>query len=147
MSGSDLYEKALVDHAKRPRNFGPLEGANRRAQGSNPLCGDELTLHLRLEGERIAAAGFEGAGCAICLASASLMTLALAGLTVSAAEELARRFDVMLAGGAAGELGDLAALANVSRYPSRVRCAKLAWRALEAAMSGAPGAVSTEEGR
>ena len=141
---SDLYQKTLVDHARHPRNFGPLPGANRHAEGVNPLCGDELTLHLQLAGARIEAIAFEGAGCAICLASASMMTLAVKERTSGEAAELMQRVQSLLAGADPANLGDLAALGGVAQFPARIKCALLAWRALEAALAGAPGAVSTE---
>src|SRR5262249_33637846 len=140
---TDLYQQTIVDHARRPRNFGPLEGANRTAEGSNPLCGDELRLHLKL-GDTIEAARFEGAGCAICLASASMMTLAVTNRTPAEAARLMQRVRELVAGGDGANLGDLASLKGVAQYPARQKCALLAWRALEAAVGGETGLVSTE---
>ena len=134
---TSLYEERIVDHARNPRGFGPLAGANRHAEGANPLCGDELIVHLRIEGDTVRA-GFEGQGCAICLASASMMTEAVR--EVGQARELSKRVEALALDG----LGDLSALGGVAKYPSRVKCALLAWRALIAALDGAPGAVSTE---
>ena len=141
---SGIYEKAIVDHAKSPRNFGALAGANRSAQGSNPLCGDEIAVHLRVEGDRIEAASFEGAGCAVCLASASMMTLSVSGTPRAAAVALMQRVGEAVAGGDAADLGDLAALSGVARFPARQKCALLPWRALEQALGGRGGVVSTE---
>ena len=140
---SDLYQQTIVDHAKRPRNFGPLPDANRRAEGANPLCGDELTLRLRL-GDRIEAVAFEGSGCAVCLASASMMTLAVKGSTASEAARLMQRVRELVAGGDGANLGELESLKGVTQYPARRKCALLAWRALEAALAGGATKVSTE---
>lgn len=141
---SDLYQQTIVDHARRPRNFGPLSGAGRTAQGVNPLCGDEISVHVRASGDRLEAASFEGAGCAVCIASASLMTVAVAGLLLSDAKQLMERVRELVAGGDFADLGDLQALQGVARFPARQKCALLAWRALEAALAGEGGAVSTE---
>jgi len=138
----DLYQRALVDHAKHPRNFGALPDANGVAQGINPLCGDEVTVRVR-SNERIEEIAFEGAGCAICIASASLMTEAAKGLRADEAKALLQRVRAMLAGAAVENLGDLAALAGVAQYPARVKCASLPWSALESALAGR-GTVSTE---
>lgn len=140
---NDLYQKTIVDHARRPRNFGQLAGANRSAQGVNPLCGDEITVHLSAS-DRIEAVSFEGAGCAVCLASASLMTLAVSGLSPAEAGRLVQRVRELVAGGDGANLGDLQALQGVSPFPARQKCALLAWRALEAALAGEAAAVSTE---
>jgi len=140
---TDLYQQTIVDHARRPRNFGPLPGANRSAEGTNPLCGDELILRLRL-GDRIEAVAFEGAGCAVCLASASMMTLAVKGCSASEAVRLMQRVRELVAGGNGANLGELESLKGVARYPARMKCALLAWRALEAALAGETTKVSTE---
>jgi nitrogen fixation NifU-like protein len=140
----DLYQELLVDHGKHPRNFGPLPDADRAAQGSNPLCGDELSVRLRMAKGRIDAIAFQGAGCAVCIASASMMTVAVKGLTASEIEALMRRVRALVEGGEVSNPGDFAALSGVSRFPARVKCALLAWRALEAALAGAPSPVSTE---
>jgi nitrogen fixation NifU-like protein len=141
----DLYQKLLVEHGKHPRNFGPLPEANRSAQGSNPLCGDELTVRLRLSEGRVEAIAFQGAGCAVCIASASMMAAAVKGLPATQITSLMQRVRALVAGQSdATNLGDLASLAGVSRFPARVKCALLAWRALEAALAGEDSAVSTE---
>ena len=142
---TDLYEKVLVDHAKRPRNFGPLEAATHTAEGDNPLCGDELKLFLRAAADRIEAIAFEGAGCAVCIGSASMMTTVARGLAFADLPPLMQRVRAIVRGeDDASGLGDLAALSGVSRHPARVKCALLAWTALEAAIAGRTGAVSTE---
>ena len=141
---SDLYEKTLVDHAKRPRHFGALEGATHSAAGDNPLCGDELKVWLRATEDRVEALSFEGAGCAVSLGSASIMTVLARGMTRGEIAGLTRRVRKVVRGedDAAG-LGDLAALAGVARFPARIKCALLAWTALEAALAGTER-VSTE---
>ena len=150
----DLYQEVILDHCKRPRNFGPLADADHAAEGYNPLCGDRIKVYVALDGERLAGLAFEGSGCAISTASASLMTEALAGRTVPEAQELFGEVHEMLTGDPSrraetGEsLGKLAALAGVREFPVRVKCATLAWHTLQAALAqrpGAPGApVSTE---
>lgn len=146
----DLYQEVILDHNKRPRNFGPLADADREADGYNPLCGDRVHVYLRLEGERIADIRFEGEGCAISTASASLMTEAARGRSV---EELGRLFedfhelltgDPSVAGEAGPALGKLAVLEGVRAYPMRVKCATLAWHTLLAALAEQNDAVSTE---
>jgi len=145
---TELYQSIILDHNRRPRNFGELAGADRRAEGRNPLCGDTVAVFVKLDGERIAEVRFVGQGCAISKASASLMTAAVAGRTVADAEALFARVHDMMIGKATGEgLGQLAALAGVSRFPVRVKCASLAWHALRTALhtpevQGQP--VSTE---
>lgn len=140
----ELYQDVILDHGKRPRNFGAVAAANRRAEGDNPLCGDHLTLTLEVAGGRVADAGFEGAGCAISVASASLMTDTVKGLPVAQAEELFRRFhrlltadDAAAAGDDAEALGKLAVFAGVREYPIRVKCATLPWHTLMAALAAA----------
>jgi len=148
---TDLYREVILDHNRRPRNFGPLDGENRRAEGHNPLCGDRLTVHLRVDGDRIAAISFEGSGCAISKASASLMTDAVKGGTVADAEALFERFHAMVKTPIdrpvdEDALGKLAALAGVREFPMRVKCASLAWHTLRAALSSttAGSPVKTE---
>ncbi len=144
----DLYQELIIDHGRRPRNFGPLPQANRRADGFNPLCGDRLTVYLRMAGGVIADARFEGIGCAISTASASLMTEALKGKTVAEAEALFAGFHALVTGvapPAVATLGKLTALAGVREFPARVKCATLAWHTLEAALHEEAQAVSTEE--
>jgi nitrogen fixation NifU-like protein len=143
----DLYQEVIVDHGRRPRNFGPLPDASHRAEGFNPLCGDRLTLSLKVVDGRIEDARFEGVGCAISTASASLMTEALKGLGVEAAEALFAGFHVMLTAaghGAPAGLGKLEVLAGVREFPSRIKCATLAWHTLHAALHAEDRPVSTE---
>lgn len=149
MSGDlrELYQEVIIDHGRRPRNFGPLPAASHQAEGFNPLCGDRLTLRLKVADGIIEEARFEGVGCAISMASASLMTEALKGLGVPAAEALFAGFHAMLTepGQAppAG-LGKLEVLAGVREFPSRIKCATLAWHTLQAALHAAGRPVSTE---
>jgi nitrogen fixation NifU-like protein len=135
----------LLDHVKRPRNFGRLERPDRVAKGDNPLCGDNITVHLDLEGDRIADVRFEGSGCAISTASASMMTEAVTGKTVAEAQAL---FDgvvgMLTQGGDPKAAGKLVVLEGVRDYPVRVKCATLAWHTLKAALKGKDQAVSTE---
>ena len=143
----DLYQEVILDHNKRPRNFGKLGGANRHAEGYNPLCGDRLTVYLDLEEGKIKDIAFEGSGCAISKASASMMTSELKGKTIPEAEEKFSKFRRMVTSGDADpeELGKLAAFSGVREFPVRVKCASLPWHTLEAALhSEAPAPVSTE---
>ncbi len=141
----DLYQEVIFDHNRHPRNFGPLATANRHADGFNPLCGDRLTLHLRVEDGVIREARFEGAGCAISTASASLMTEALIGKSEAEAAVLFEGFHHMVMGEITSvDLGKLAVLAGVSEFPARVKCATLAWHTLNAALKNASQPVSTE---
>jgi len=138
---SDLYQEIILDHNRRPRHYGPLEGANRRADGVNPLCGDRLSIALHVEGGRIDAIRFEGSGCAISKASASLMSEAVSGHTIDEALALFDRFHATITAPMDAEvdteaLGKLAALAGVREFPVRVKCASLAWHTLKAALSG-----------
>lgn len=150
MELNDLYRDVILDHNKKPRNFGPLEPADAGAEGFNPLCGDRLTLRLNLAGDTIREIRFEGQGCAISTASASLMTEAVKGKTRGEALALFERVHSLLTDDAAGaeDLGKLAALSGVREYPARVKCASLCWHtlasALGAPMPGAMPAVSTE---
>ena len=151
MELQDLYRDVILDHNRSPRNFGPLEGSSTDVQGSNPLCGDRLTLHLRLAGDRIEDVRLEGHGCAISTASASLMTEAIKGRTRAEALALFDRMHALLTDDAAVPdegLGKLAALSGVREFPARVKCASLCWHTLASALqSSAPesvGAVSTE---
>ena len=143
----DLYQEVIFDHNRNPRHCGKLENANRCAQGFNPLCGDKVTLYLKVdESGIIRDIGFDGSGCAISVASTSLMTEALIGKTEQEAEALFSRFHDMMMGGAGGEggLGKLEALSGVKEFPSRIKCATLAWHALHAAIKEGGGSVSTE---
>ncbi len=141
-----LYEEVILDHNRRPRNFRRVpEGANRHAQGHNPLCGDQLQLHLRIEDGVIKDVGYDGAGCAISTASASLMTESIKGKTVAEAESLFRGVHELLTKQGDGvQLGKLQVLAGVREYPARVKCATLPWHTLEAALKNAAEPVSTE---
>jgi nitrogen fixation NifU-like protein len=134
-----LYQEIILDHYRRPRNRGELAGEHRTIEKRNPTCGDEIALHLHVEGGRIVAGRFGGQGCSISQASASMMTVLLEGKTPEEALALADRFREMLRGNgeAAGDpaLGDLRALAGVARLPARVKCAMLPWTALEEAVS------------
>ena len=144
----DLYQEVVLEHGKRPRNFREAEGANRRAEGYNPLCGDQLTVTLRLEGDVIKDVGFVGQGCAISRASASLMTGAVKELSREQAEQLFTQVHELVTRGPEGvdleALGKLAVLSGVSAFPARVKCASLAWHALHAALEGKDTSVSTE---
>jgi nitrogen fixation NifU-like protein len=145
----ELYQEVILDHNKKPRNFQVLEGANRRAEGYNPLCGDQITVYLRLEDDVIREVSFQGSGCAISKASASMMTASLKGKTKAEAEALSERFHQMVTGGDNGtadpaELGKLAVFSGVREFPVRVKCATLAWHTLRAALHEEGGTVSTE---
>jgi len=143
---TELYQEVILDHNKRPRNFGRLAAANRSASGDNPLCGDRIDLELEIQDGRIEDIAFTGAGCAISTASASLMTEAVKGRPLAEAEALAERFRALMRGeGPAGEeLGGLAALTGVRAYPMRVKCATLPWHTLRSALAGADTTVTTE---
>jgi len=144
----ELYQEVILDHNKHPRNFGEIEGADRHAEGYNPLCGDRLTVYLNLEKDVITEAAFQGSGCAISKASASLMTDAVKGKTVAEARLLFDRFHAMITNSAnensESQVGKLAVLAGVRDYPMRVKCAILAWHALRAAVDEINKSVSTE---
>jgi nitrogen fixation NifU-like protein len=143
----DLYQEVVIDHSRKPRNFRKPEGANRSAEGLNPLCGDQITLYVKLTGDVIEDIGFEGTGCAISKASASLMTTALKKKTKAETEALFERVHSMLTegpGSSVEELGKLAALSGVWEFPARVKCATLAWHTLRSALDGDGTPVSTE---
>jgi nitrogen fixation NifU-like protein len=141
---SALYQEILLDHNRRPRNYGPLVDATRVERGVNPLCGDELTLWLRMDGDIIADARFEGSGCAISRASASMMTGAVKGKTRAEAEEIIEHFRRLVTGQASASQfsGGLKVFAGVARLPQRVKCAVLAWHTLHSALSGGAGAAT-----
>ena len=147
MELKDLYRDVILDHNKQPRNFGPLPPPAHSACGHNPLCGDQLTVYATLAGDVVRELSFEGSGCAISIASASLMTEAVKGKTRA---EVARLFGtvhaLLTSAGAPAppELGKLAALSGVREFPVRVKCASLCWHTLNAALAGAPAPVSTE---
>jgi len=144
----DLYQDVILEHSKRPRNYRTLEAANRKAEGFNPLCGDHFTVYLEVGDDGlIRDVSFQGSGCAISKASASMMTQAIKGKRIEEAEELFQRFHHVVTGKngiESNDLGKLAAFAGVSEYPVRVKCATLAWHALHAALQGEQHAVSTE---
>jgi len=150
MELNDLYRDVILDHNRRPRNFGVLELANARVEGFNPLCGDRLTVQLKMAGDAIADIRFEGEGCAISTASASLMTEAVKGKSRTDALALFDRIHSLLTDDAApsDELGKLAALSGVREFPARVKCASLCWHTLAAALRAPDpthlNAVSTE---
>jgi nitrogen fixation protein NifU and related proteins len=148
MELKDLYRDVILDHNRQPRNFGRLDPADASADGHNPLCGDRLTVSLRLAGDTIADIRFEGKGCAISTASASLMSEAVKGRDRAAVHELFTRVHALLtqAGAPVDEsLGKLAALSGVREFPSRVKCASLCWHTLNAALEHG-GTISTEGG-
>ena len=142
----DLYQEVILEHSKAPRNFRALESANHKAEGFNPLCGDHYTVYVDVEDGKIRDIGFQGAGCAISKASASMMTQNLKGKSTAEAEEMFGKFHALVTGrnGNANDMGKLAVFAGVSEFPVRVKCASLAWHALHAALQGKQEAVSTE---
>ena len=146
---ADLYQEVIIDHSRHPRNFRELDDATRTAEGVNPLCGDQLTLYVKLADGRIADIAFQGAGCAISQASASLMTAALKGKVEEEALALFGRVHAMLTEGPRAnvhpeEVGKLAVLCGVWEFPMRVKCATLAWHALRSALEADGARVSTE---
>jgi nitrogen fixation NifU-like protein len=146
MSLTELYQSIILDHNRKPRNLGEPAGANRAAEGRNPLCGDRLKLWLRMDGDVIADVGFVGEGCAISTASASVMTAAVKGKTRPDAEALFERFHQLVTGKLDVEaertsLGALAVFGGVSRFPMRVKCASLSWHALRSALASDDGAA------
>jgi nitrogen fixation NifU-like protein len=145
MSGlSELYQNVILEHNRSPRNYRTMPEADRHADGHNPLCGDQVTVWVRLEGDRVADVSFQGAGCAISRASASLMTDAVKGKTRAEAEALFDRFHRLVTGGLRAAdsetLGKLAVFSGVSEFPIRVKCASLAWHTLKSAL-GSPSAL------
>jgi nitrogen fixation NifU-like protein len=142
----DLYQEVIFDHYKKPRNYHALASANHVAHGHNRLCGDQLTVYLHVDGEVITDLSFEGSGCAISTASASLMTDALKGKTLAEAAHLFESFHHMVVDEAEPdpELGKLEVLAGVREFPARVKCATLAWHTLQAALKDRAAPVSTE---
>jgi nitrogen fixation NifU-like protein len=145
----ELYQETILDHHKHPRNFKKLEGANRRSEGYNPLCGDRITVYILLEGDVIEDLAFEGSGCAICTASASVMTELLKGKTVADAEALFGQFHDLVTGDptetpSTEGLGKMAVFFGVREFPVRIKCATLAWHTLRAALAGKDDSVSTE---
>ena len=148
MDLKDLYRDVIVDHNRQPRNFGKLEPADAHADGFNPLCGDKLSIYVNLDGDRIRDAKFEGSGCAISVASASLLTEAVKGKSRAEVQQLFDEVHTVLTKHDAkvdsARLGKLAALAGVREFPARVKCASLCWHTLNAALDRAAAPVSTE---
>jgi nitrogen fixation protein NifU and related proteins len=142
----DLYQQVILDHNRKPRNFRKVADANRTAEGYNPLCGDRITLELTVQDGVVKDAAFLGSGCAISKASASMMTASVIGKPEAEVDALFHRFHAMLTGahGAAADLGKLAVFAGVREFPSRIKCATLAWHTLQAALHEAAEPVSTE---
>ncbi len=149
MSSFDaLYQEIILEHNRKPRNYREMPDATRSVEGRNPLCGDQLTLWVKLEDDRVADVSFQGSGCAISKASASLMTTAVKGKTRAEAERLFDTFHQLVVGklpeSEQASLGSLRALGGVSRFPLRVKCASLAWHALHSALDSTASEVSTE---
>jgi len=145
----DLYRQVIIEHNRSPRNYRALPDATGTAEGDNPLCGDRITLYVRLEGDTVADIGFQGRGCAISQASASLMTGAVKGKSVAEAERLFHAFHAMVTSDPTRTpdttaLGKLAAFAGVRQFPARVKCANLAWHTLHAALARSADSVTTE---
>ncbi|MCH9770203.1 MAG: SUF system NifU family Fe-S cluster assembly protein [Gammaproteobacteria bacterium] len=145
---NELYQQLIIDHGRKPRNFGVLKDATHSKEGFNPLCGDKLTIYLKVVDDIIQAAQFEGEGCAISVASASLLTQALVGKSIAEFETLFQAFHKLVTGGDAMDLADtldkLVVLAGVAEYPMRVKCATLCWHATQAALHDKQTSVSTE---
>jgi nitrogen fixation NifU-like protein len=144
----ELYQELILDHGRRPRNFKPLDEANRTAEGFNPLCGDKVKIYVKVDGDAIEDISFQGSGCAISTASASIMTETLKGKTRGEAEELFETFHDLVTGEPpkldSPELGKLAVFSGVSEFPIRVKCATLSWHTLRAALKENGEVVSTE---
>lgn len=142
-----LYQEVILDHNRKPKNFREIENADRRIEGRNPLCGDQVTIYVKLDGDRVADVSFKGTGCAVSKSSASLMTASVKGKTIAETRQLFVRFHEMITGKLSEaereQMGSLAALGGVSRFPLRVKCASLAWHALKSALDGG-GEVTTE---
>jgi nitrogen fixation NifU-like protein len=145
---TELYQEVILDHNRRPRNFRSIAEPSRTQEGYNPLCGDRLTLYVTLDGDRIADVAFQGSGCAISKASASLMTEALKGKTLTEARSLFERFHTMITSSPdspPSDLGKLSVFAGVREFPTRIKCASLPWHTLKAAVSDERASqVSTE---
>jgi nitrogen fixation protein NifU and related proteins len=146
---NELYQQVILDHNKKPRNYKALDTATRQQEGYNPLCGDQLTLYLEMDGDTIKDVGFQGQGCAISKASASMMTTVVKGKSKAEAEAIFDEFHKMVKGELDPEaeenrLGRLKIFAGVREFPARVKCASLSWHTLRAALEGGQEAVSTE---
>ena len=143
----DLYQEVILEHSKAPRNYREIGAANRKAEGFNPLCGDHYTVYAQIDGDTIRDVSFQGAGCAISKASASLMTQSVKGKTLAEFQGIFDKFHSMVTGHASepgGDIGKLSVFSGVSEYPVRVKCATLAWHALNAALKGQQDSISTE---
>lgn len=144
----DLYQEVIIDHNRSPRNFGKMDSPDRTLEGFNPLCGDRLTLYLKMDGEQINDISFDGSGCAISVASASMMTDTMKGKTATEAEQIFNKFHELVTTDGSNvdseKLGKLAALAGVREYPTRVKCATLCWHTLHSALEGEETPISTE---
>jgi nitrogen fixation protein NifU and related proteins len=145
----DLYQEVILEHSKQPRNYRELAAATRKVEGYNPLCGDHFTIFVQMDGEKISDISFQGSGCAISKASASMMTQALKGKSRDEAEKIFNRFHDLVTGhakqnGNKEELGKLAVFSGVSEFPVRVKCATLAWHTAHAAIEGKEDTISTE---
>ena len=147
----ELYQEVIMEHNLKPRNFRRLEDGNRSSDGFNPFCGDTITLYLKLEDDHVVDVGFQGSGCAISRASASMMTESIKGKSTEETEHIFEAFHRMLTQGTGDEpdlddddLGDLAVMSGVSKFPTRVKCATLSWHTLRAAMEDEDGTVKTE---
>ena len=144
----DLYQTVILDHSRKPRNFGEMPDATVTVDGDNPTCGDEVHLHLRIDGDKLEKVSFTGSGCSICMASASMMTQKIKEKTRTEADALLHDFQGMITGNAPGPapkaLGDLRLLAGVRKFPQRVKCATLAWHALKQALHAKPRSVSDD---
>lgn len=143
-----LYQEVILDHNRKPRNFREIENADRRVEGRNPLCGDAITLFVKLDGDRVADISFKGSGCAVSKSSASLMTTAVKGKPIDEAMRLFGRFHEMITGKLSDaereQMGSLAALGGVARFPIRVKCASLSWHALRSALQQGPAEITTD---
>lgn len=145
---TELYQQLLLDHSKSPRNFRALPDANRTAQGTNPICGDSCTIYAKIEGDVVQDLTFQGSGCAISMASASLLTESLKGKTKAEVKVMFDKVsDMMTTGHIDGDLGKLSALSGVHRFPVRIKCAILPWHAVAAAVEGRGETISTESGK
>jgi nitrogen fixation NifU-like protein len=144
---TDLYQSVILDHNRRPRNYSVLPSANRVGSGNNPMCGDQMTVYVRLEGDRIADLSFQGSGCAISKASTSLMTVNLKGKTIAEAEAIYAGVHKLVTTGQVAEddMSDLAALAGVHQFPARIKCATLGWHAALNAAKGDEKPITTEK--
>ncbi|TAM83967.1 MAG: SUF system NifU family Fe-S cluster assembly protein [Acidobacteria bacterium] len=145
-----LYQEVILDHSKKPRNYRVLEGAGHQAEGYNPLCGDRITIYVKIENGRINDLSFQGSGCAISTSSASLLTETLKGKTLDEADALFEKFHALVTGEANGDqtgdasLGKLTVFSGVAEFPVRVKCATLAWHTLRSALKGEKSTVTTE---